>query len=230
MRCATTPRTAMSGPSGPALGLALSLALSLAAGASLSPRAAIARPALVAHAGVNASDLHQDDLASDARFGPAAGLGAHTPLGQDGWHVGAEVWYQQKGLRRGTLFNLIDLEVRAHVVSVPVLLSYWFPGERTDARAFAGIAADLLVKSELREPGQDAWQDVTDQDDTLSWVLVLGGGIRVLGRWDLDVRYQHGLSPLTDLDWTQFDDRTSSAQVFDDATDSTWTFSLGAWF
>jgi hypothetical protein len=192
--------------------------------------AAAAGPRLAAHVGFNASDLHQDDLTSDARFGPAIGAGAHWPVGQDGWLVGVEAWYQTKGFRRGTFLDQIDMEYRARTVTVPVLLSYEFLGTRADVRAFAGVAADVVLASEFREPDDDAWRDVTDEDESLAWSLVLGGAVRVLGRWDLDVRYQHGLSELTTFDWTALDDRLSAEQAFDPATESTWTFTLGAWF
>lgn len=195
------------------------------------PSAVSAAPGgLVAHAGVAVSDLHQPDLFSDARLGPAVGVGWHRPLGADGWHVGLEAWYQRKGFRRGTLWNQIGLQMRTDVLSLPLLVSYWFPGERFEGRAMAGIGADVILGAEYQEHDQDAWLDVADQSESVAWVLVLGGGMRLLGRWDLDVRYQHGLSPVTDFDWTGFDDRIPVHHRFEDATDSTWTLSLGAWF
>ena len=184
----------------------------------------------VARAGLAVSDLHQRDLTSDARRGLAVAVGGHRPLGTDGWRLGAEVWYQRKGFRRGTYENRIGLEMRADVLTVPVLVSYRFPGERFSGRAFAGVAADVVLRTEFRESGQATWQDVTDQDEAVAWLLVLGGGVRMGAGWDLDVRYHHGLSPLTDLDWTQFDDRLPVAHDFADATDSTWTLALGRWF
>ncbi len=208
--------------------ICLSLVLMLSV--VVAPRTHAAGAGLVAHAGLAVSDLHQPDLFSDARLGPAVGLGWHRPVGADGWHLGLEAWYQRKGFRRGTLWNQIGLQMRADVLSLPLLVSYWFPGVRFEGRAFAGLGADVILGAEYQEQDQDTWQDVADQTESVAWVLVLGGGMRVLGRWDVDVRYQHGLAPVTDFDWTGFDDRIPVDHRFEDATDSTWTLSLGAWF
>ncbi len=204
----------------------------------LGPAPAHAIPPLpatgwVARAGLAVADLHQRDLTSDARHGLAVGFGRHRALGTDGWRLGAEIWYQRKGFRRGTYENRIGLQMRADVLTVPVLVSYRFPGERFTGRAFAGVAADVVLRTEFQEAGEagaSGWQDVTDQDAAVAWLLVVGGGVQVAAGWDLDVRYHHGLTPLTDLDWTQFDDRLPVAHDFADATDSTWTLALGRWF
>ena len=191
--------------------------------------AAAGRPDLVARAGVAVSSVHQDDLASDAREGLALGLGADIPLGGT-WSLQPEVWYQRKGFHRGRLWDRVDVQQRTETVSVPVLVSYEFIAARLRPRAFAGLAVDVLLGSEISEPG-GAWLDVTDQDESAYVSLVLGAGARLLdGRLDVDVRYQHGLTPATDFDYTQFDDRVSENQEFDDAFDRTWLLTAGVWF
>jgi opacity protein-like surface antigen len=208
----------------PALALCL---ITLLLACSIPATAAIDWTARV---GLAVSNLHQRDLTSGARHGLAVGAGGRYDLGTDGWAVGTEFWYQRKGFRRGTYENRIGLQMRADVLTVPLLLSYRFPGERFSGRAFAGVAADVVLRTEFQESAQVDWQDVTDQDEEMAWLLVLGGGVQVTGGWDLDVRYQHGLTPLTSFDWTQFDDRLSTAHEFADATDTTWSITLGRWF
>ncbi|MEZ4388957.1 MAG: porin family protein [Candidatus Krumholzibacteriia bacterium] len=200
---------------------ALALALLLAAGT------AAARPAIVAHAGVASANLHCDPLTSDAREGLAVGAGVDLPLGGQ-WHLTPELWYVSKGFQGGTLWEILILEMKADVVSVPVLLSYHFPAERVDPRAFVGLATDVLVKAETRREGR-GWVDVLDETDTFSWTLVVGGGVRK-GRWDAEVRYLQGLTAVTDFDYGDFDDMISEYRKFKDATDTTWVLSLGVWF
>jgi hypothetical protein len=188
---------------------------------------AAARPAVVAHAGVATANLHCDPLTSDAREGLAVGAGIQLPLGGQ-WRLTPELWYLPKGFKDGTLWENLILEMKAGVVSVPVLLSYHFQAARVDPRAFVGVAADVLVSAETRREGR-GWVDVLDEADTLSWTLVLGGGVRK-GRWDAEVRYLHGLSAITDFDYADFDDMIPERQPFKDATDTTWVLSVGVWF
>ncbi len=188
---------------------------------------AAARPDVVAHAGVATANQHCDPLTSDAREGLAMGAGVDVPLGGQ-WHLTPELWYVPKGFKDGTLWEVLVLEMKANVVSVPVMLSYHFQAKRVDPRAFVGLAADVLVSAETRREGRD-WVDVLDETDKLSWTLVLGGGVRK-GRWDAEVRYLQGLSGVTNFDYTDFDDVVSEFREFKDATDTTWVLSVGVWF
>jgi len=187
----------------------------------------VARPAMVAHAGVATANQHSDHLTSDAREGAAFGAGVQLPLGGQ-WRLTPELWYVPKGFKHGTLWETMVLEMQAGVISVPVMLSYHFQAARVDPRAFAGLAADVLVSAETRRQGR-GWVDVLDETDKLSWTLVLGGGVRK-GRWDAEVRYLHGLTAITDFDYRDFDDMISELQPFKDATDTTWVLSAGIWF
>ncbi|HOX26061.1 MAG TPA: outer membrane beta-barrel protein [Candidatus Krumholzibacteria bacterium] len=183
---------------------------------------------LVLHAGLTSATVHQDDLYSDAREGLALGAGARVPLGDD-FSLQPEAWYLRKGFEGGTLWESIDLDGRRHVLSFPVLVSYWLTAERLDSRVFAGLAADILLKAEIRELGAESWADVTDHDETLSWSLVVGGGAR-LGRVDLEVRYQHGFTRLTRFAYPEFDDLISQMQERASAFDRTWILTAGWWF
>lgn len=203
----------------------LVLAFALCGFLLVSPLAA--RPAVVAHAGVATANQHCDHLTSDAREGAAFGAGVQLPLGGQ-WRLTPELWYVPKGFKHGTLWETMVLEMQAGVISVPVMLSYHFQAARVDPRAFAGVAADVLVSAETRRQGR-GWVDVLDETDTLSWTLVLGGGVRK-GRWDAEVRYLHGLTAITDFDYRDFDDMISELHHFKDATDTTWVLSVGIWF
>jgi hypothetical protein len=202
----------------------LLLGLLLAAGA------AAARPEFVLHAGVNASTIDQDDLSEDAREGLAVGLEVAIPL-VEGFVLMPGVWYAQKGFKDGTLWEQIPLEAKVETLTLPVLLSYAFPARAADPRAFIGFALDLPLSQEIdRRDDDQGWLDVTDQAEGHYWSLVLGGGARFLGWLDAELRYQHGLTPVTDFDYEEFDDVIPVYHQFDDAFDRTWTLSLGVWF
>lgn len=188
---------------------------------------ALAAPPVVVHAGLATSNQHCDGLDSDAREGVAAGLGTQIPLFDD-FRLQPEVWFVQKGFKEGNLWEVVDLEMKASVVSIPVLLNYHFQARSVDPRAFVGVAADILVSAETRRVGRD-WVDVADETDSVSLTWVLGGGVRK-GNLDLEVRYLHGLTAITDFDYTDFDDQVSSYRNFKDSTDTTWVLSLGYWF
>jgi hypothetical protein len=192
--------------------------------------AAAARPELVLHAGLDASTIDQDDLYEDAREGLAAGLGAKLPLFES-FALMPEIWYMQKGFKQGTLWEQIDLQAKVQTITVPVLLSYYFRARPADPRIFMGVAADFVLKHEIaRVDDERGWVDVSDQAESFYWSLVLGGGARFFGWLDAELRYQHGLTPITDFDYREFDDLIPVAQEFDDAFDRTWTLSLGLWF
>lgn len=185
------------------------------------------RPPVVLHVGASTSTYHQDDLSCDAREGFAIGLGSQVNLG-GGFALMPEVWFLQKGFKDGTIWELVDIEERLDTVSIPILLSYWFPAERLDPRVFAGFSADFVTKSRIRKEGGE-WQDVSAQDESLYWSLILGGGFRA--KWfDLDVRYQHGLSQVTNFDYPQFDNVIPQDREQDPAYDRSWIFTVGYWF
>ncbi|MBD3221908.1 outer membrane beta-barrel protein [bacterium] len=196
--------------------------------AALPAVALAALPDLVVRAGAVEANLHQDDLDSESRLGVAAGLGADLPL-IEGFHLAPEVWYQQRGFEKANFAGVSPLELRTEVLSVPVLVAYHFAARSVDPRAFVGLAADVLLGAEARRDAD--WVDVSDDpgSESLSWSVVLGGGVR----WhdlDLDVRYVHGLSAATTLDYDLFDDTLSQMQAYEDATETTWVFTLGYWF
>jgi len=185
---------------------------------------------VVAHVGVNASTFHMDDLSSDAREGLAAGVSVRLPISAN-FALMPEVWYMQKGFKRGKLWDQIDLESKLQTITVPLLLNYRFLAVSADPRIFAGLAVDFVLKDEINRRDDDAgWLDVTDQDESIYWSLVLGGGARLFGWFDVDIRYQHGLTKVTNFDYVEFDDVIPSHQEFDDAFDRTWTLSVGYWF
>jgi hypothetical protein len=188
-----------------------------------------ARPEFAAHAGVNISTYHEDDLYSDAREGATVGVGAAFAL-SDEWKLVPEVWWGQRGFKQGTLWEQIGLDGRTQTITVPLTIQYWFPAESVDPRVFAGVSVDFLLKSEISELGSDEWIDVTDQDNSSYWSLVLGGGVRFMGWLDLDFRYYHAFTPVTNFDYEEFDDRIPVLNEFDDAFDRTWTLTLGVWF
>lgn len=192
------------------------------------PAAASSRPDIVIHTGLNVSNMHEDMLTSDARPGVAAGLGARVRLNDD-FSLLTEIWYHQKGMRSATLWEQIDLETRYQTLSVPVLLSLWFPSTHVDSRAYLGLAVDWLLRSEIRRQDVGIWQDVTDQDENAYLSLVVGGGLR-RHKVDLDVRYQHGLSQVTDFNYAEFRDVISLMHPFSPAYDRTWTLTAGLWF
>ncbi len=142
--------------------LARAALLTLALCLALASPAAADRPDLVVRAGLAVSAVHQDDLESDAREGLALGVGAHVPLG-GAWSLQPEVWYQRKGFHRGRLWDRVDVQQRTETISIPVLVSYEFIANRLWPRAFAGLAVDVLLGSEISEPG-GSWEVVTDQD------------------------------------------------------------------
>jgi len=188
---------------------------------------ALAAPEMVAHAGFATANQHTDGLSSDAREGVALGFGVQLPLFDD-FRLTPELWYLQKGFKDGSLWEMLDLEMKTGVVSIPVILSYHFQAKRVDPRAFVGIAADILVEAETRRTGRD-WVDVADESESVSFTWVLGGGVRK-GHWDAEVRYLHGLTAITDFDYTDFDDTISQYHNFKDSTDTTWVLSVGYWF
>jgi hypothetical protein len=187
------------------------------------------RPAVVVRGGAVVANLHQDRLESEARTGVAVGVGVDLPL-SGGFRLMPELWYQQRGFRRGTFVELISLEQRTEVLAIPVLVAYHFEAVSVDPRAFVGLAADVLLGSEIRRDDGD-WLDVADDpgSEDLAWSLVLGGGMR----WrslDLDVRYIQGLSAAGNLDYDDFDDVLPQDQAYEDATEATWVFAAGVWF
>jgi len=195
---------------------------------SVAAAAVAAAPDLVVHAGMATATIHQDDLASDAREGLAGGVGARVHLDEGFWLL-PEVWYLQKGFQGGTLAEEIEFEGKLQTISVPILVSYWFTAKHLDSRVFGGIAADFVLKSEIRRDPDPGWLDTTARDESLYWSLVVGGGAR-FDRLDLEVRYQHGLTRVTDFDYPEFDDVFSQMFQYDDAYDRTWVLSLGYWF
>lgn len=193
--------------------------------------AAAGTPELVVHAGVNASTYDMDDLYEDAREGLALGLDARVRLGAEGFALMPGVWYMQKGFKEGTLWEQIQVQGKHESFTVPVLLSYWFEARAADPRAFIGVAADFVLKSEInRRQETSEWVDVSDEAESLYWSLVLGGGARFFGWLDLEVRYQHGFTPVTNFDYREFDDVIPESQEFDNAYDRTWTLTAGYWF
>jgi hypothetical protein len=192
------------------------------------PVAAAERPDIVVHTGVNASTIHEDNMTASSRPGLAAGLGARVRLNHD-ISLLPEVWYHQKGMRSATLWEQIELETRYQTISVPVLLSLWFPATHVDARAFLGLALDWIIRSEIRRQDVGVWQDVTAQDENVYVSLIVGGGFRRRGV-DLEVRYQHGLSQITDFNYREFRDVVPVMHPFASAYDRTWTLSAGHWF
>ncbi len=185
---------------------------------------------IVAHVGVNASTFHMDDLYGDAREGLAAGVGVRVPIGGS-FALMPEVWYMQKGFKEGTLWEQIDLQGKLETITVPVLLSYWFDAKASDPRVFAGLAADFVLKNEIkRRDGTGDWLDVTDQTESVYWSMVFGGGARFFGWLDVEGRYQHAFTKVTNFDYPVFSDMIPEQQEFDDAFDRTWTLSAGYWF
>jgi hypothetical protein len=192
------------------------------------PATAAARSDFVIRGGVNASTIHEDMLTASSRSGLAAGLGARVRLNHD-FSLLPEIWYHQKGMRSATLWEQIELETRYQTISVPVLLSLWFPATHVDSRAFFGVALDWIVRSEIRRQDRGFWQDVTGQDESVYVSLIVGGGTR----WrsvDLDVRYQHGISRATDFAYREFRDVIPLMHPFAPGYDRTWTLSAGYWF
>ena len=51
-----------------------------------------------------------------------------------------------------------------------------------------------------------------------------------MGWLDIDLRYYHAITPVTDFDYVEFDDRISMMHEFDDAYDRTWALTAGVWF
>ena len=196
---------------------------------TLTASVATAGTEIVAHVGVNVSTYHMDDLYSDAREKPAVGVGAAIPIAEN-WKLMPEVWYMNKGFKQGTLWEKIRIQVRTQTITVPVTVSYWFQAKASDPRVFAGLAVDFLLASEIARAGEDEWFDVTDQDESVYFSLVLGGGARFFGWLDVDFRYQHAFTPVTNFDYKEFDDMIPESQKFDDAFDRTWTISAGYWF
>jgi len=203
----------------------LLIALCLIMTASL----AAAGTEFVARVGVNVSTYHMDDLYSDAREKPAVGVGAAIPIAEN-WKLLPEVWYMNKGYKQGTLWEQIRIQGRTQTITVPVTVSYWFQAKASDPRVFAGLAVDFLLSSEIARAGGDEWFDVTDQDESVYFSLMLGGGARFFGWLDVDFRYQHAFTPVTNFDYEVFDDVIPESQEFDDAFDRTWTISAGYWF
>ncbi len=206
--------------------LAATAVLLIALAASDAAHAAL--PAVAVRAGMSAAVLHEDGLAARARRGLACGLGARLPLSAE-FSLQPEIWYLQKGMHRATLWERIDLETRYQTVSIPVLLALDFPATRFESRAFIGPAIDLLLGSEIRRRDRGVWQDVTSQDESVFFSLVVGGGTR-WRRLDLDVRYQHGLSRLTDFNYREFADIVPDMHPFKPAYDRTWILTAGLWF
>ena len=208
----------------------LSLLL-LALGAILTASVATAGPEYVARVGINISTYHQDDLYSDAREKPAVGVGAAIPIAEN-WRLMPEVWYMNKGFKGGTLLEAtkITFQGRTQTITVPVTVSYWFQANASDPRVFAGLAVDFLLNSEIARHDGEEWFDVTDQDESVYFSLVVGGGARFFGWLDVDFRYQHAFTPVTNFDYKEFDDVIPEVQEFDDAFDRTWTISAGYWF
>ena len=196
---------------------------------TLTASVATAGTEYVARVGVNVSTYHMDDLYSDAREKPAVGVGAAIPIAEN-WKLMPEIWYMNKGFKQGTLWEQIRIQARTQTITVPVTVSYWFQANASDPRVFAGLAVDFLLSSEIARAGGDEWFDVTDQDESVYFSLVLGGGARFFGWLDVDFRYQHAFTPVTNFDYKEFDDIIPEAQEFDDAFDRTWTISAGYWF
>jgi len=207
----------------PLVGLALLLC-------STSPADAPAadRPDLVLRAGMNASTMHEDNLSARSRRGLALGLGTRLRLNHD-FVLLPEVWYHQKGLRRGTLWEQIDLDTRFQTISVPVLLALRLPSTQFESRACIGVALDWMLKSEIFRYDRQQWQEITEGDEAVYVSLIVAGGTR----WrnlDLDVRYQHGLSRVTEFDYREFRDIIPLLHPFDPGFDRTWTLTAGLWF
>jgi hypothetical protein len=208
--------------------------LVLVGGAAFGPlgEAAAAGPAdLLVHAGMNVSTVHLDDLIAKSRRGLALGVGTCLRLSDD-FCLLPEVWYMQKGIRGSVAWELVTLETRYQTISVPVLLALQFPAARFESRAFIGPAIDWVLANEIRRKELQAWQawhDVADQAEDLYVSLIVGGGTRY-GRLDLEVRYQHGLSKLSDYRYREFLDVMPAMTTSKPAYDRTWTFSVGYWF
>ncbi len=203
----------------PLCGLAMCLAV-------IQPTAAGAQ--VVARAGLSAAAVHETNLTSDARRGLALGVGTRLRLSDD-FSLRPEVWYLQKGLTSGTLWERINLETRYQTVSIPILLSLDLPATRFESRAVAGVAVDWVLNSEIRRADRGVWQEVTEQDESIYVSVVIGGGTR-WRRLDLDVRYQHGVGRLTNYDYREFRDVIPLLHPFESAYDRTWILTAGYWF
>lgn len=186
------------------------------------------RPDIVIRAGMNAATIHEDNLSARSRRGLTGGLGTRLRLTHD-FSLLPEIWYHQKGMRSGTLWEQIELETRYQTISVPVLLSLSFPAAHVASRTYLGLAIDWVIRSEIRRQDRGVWQEVTSQDENTYFSLIVGAG----SRWrnlDLDVRYQHGLSRVTDYDYREFRDVIPLLHPFDPAYDRSWTLTAGFWF
>lgn len=186
------------------------------------------RPDIVAHIGITAPTMHQSGLSADARDGLALGVGTRFAIGA-GFSVAPEIWYLQKGFKEGALWGVMDLEMKANTVSIPLLVTYYFDAKRVQSRAFIGPAMDIVMTAEILRDHGDTWVDVADESESVYWSVVAGGGVR---RHDLDleIRYLHGMTKLTDFDYTEFTGVTAHGGHFGDGLDRTWVLSVGYWF
>jgi len=175
----------------------LSLALLLlAATPAVQAQSGSIAPEFGVKGGLTFSDVNVDDLDASNQVGWGAGfyLDLATPL----LHLQPEALFTKVGFKDGNFTgNTTEhpLDYRLYSLEIPVLAVFSLPIPAVEPRVFAGPAYSIPLKSEFKI--YDEWYDIKD-DTKASWNLVLGAGVQLADRVGVELRYELGLSEVSD--------------------------------
>ncbi len=176
-------------------------------------RGVVPMPSIGVKAGLNSSKLEVQGGGTSSRTGFVGGGYAKLPL--ESLTIQFEALYSQKGFRKGTFEGITDWEVKYDFLDFPVMLNLDIPMEGSvHPFFFAGFAFGIrLNATEKHSDTHGEWVDIDDKMKGSNWGIVFGGGVQ-FHNFNLDVRYNHGLTNLNKEEFrADVKDRTFSFMV-----------------